>query len=148
MMETVSLHLLEMLQLKLTGDEAIRIRCGVADFGVKEGVMQANTLILDTDIVRIDGSGHIDLAQEKLDLRIVPRSKKLSLVALRTPIHVEGRLSRPEVGLDKGKLAVRGLAAVALGAVNPALGLIPLIETRTGSDSECRRLIAETDARA
>ncbi len=148
MMETVSLHLLEMLQLKLTGDEAIRIRCGIADFGVKDGVMQANTLILDTDIVRIDGSGHIDLEQEKLDLRIVPRSKKLSLVALRTPIHVEGRLSRPEVSLDKGKLAVRGLAAMALGAVNPALGLIPLIETRTGSDSECRRLIAETDARA
>ncbi|WP_018078002.1 AsmA family protein [Thiobacillus denitrificans] len=147
MMETVSLHLLEMLQLKLAGDEVIRIRCGVADFGVKEGIMQARALILDTDIVRIDGSGRIDLRQEKLDLRIVPRSKKLSLVALRTPIHLEGRFSGPEVSLDKGKLAMRGLAAVALGAVNPALGLIPLIETRTGVDSECRRLIAETDAR-
>lgn len=147
MMETVSLHLLEMLQLKLTGDEVARIRCGIADFGVKKGIMRANTLILDTDIVRIDGGGRIDLRQEELDLRIVPKSKKLSLVALRTPIHIEGRLSRPEASLDTGKLAVRGLAAVALGAVNPALGLIPLIETRTGADSECRRLIAETNAR-
>lgn len=147
MMETVSLHLLEMLQLKLAGDQVVRIRCGVADFGVKKGIMQAHTLILDTDIVRIDGSGRIDLGQEELDLRIVPKSKKLSLVALRTPIHIEGRLSRPEVDLDTGKLAARGLAAVALGAVNPALGLVPLIETRTGADSECRRLIAETNAR-
>jgi len=148
MMEAVSLHLLEMLQLKLSGDETIRIRCGVADFGVKEGIMQARTLIFDTDIVRIDGSGRIDLRQEKFDLRIVPRSKKLSLVALRTPIHLEGRFSRPELSLDKGRLAMRGLAAVGLGAVNPALGLIPLIETRTAADSECRRLIAETDVRA
>ncbi|MBU2640851.1 MAG: AsmA family protein [Gammaproteobacteria bacterium] len=147
MMETVSLHLLEMLQLKLTGDEVIRIRCGIADFGVKEGIMQANTLMLDTDIVRIHGSGRIDLQQEKLDLRIVSKSKKLSLLALRTPIHFGGRLSRPEVELDKGNLAARGLAAVALGAVSPALGLIPLIETRTGADSNCRQLIVETNAR-
>jgi len=143
MMETVSLHLLEMLQLKLTGDEIIRIRCGVADFAVKDGVMQARTLVFDTDIVRLDGVGRVDLQQEALDLSIVPKTKKLSLVALRTPIHVQGRFAEPQISLDKGKLALRGLGALALGAVNPALSLIPLIETNTGADSECRQLIAE-----
>ena len=113
MMETVSLHLLEMLQLKLTGDEAIRIRCGVADFGVKDGVMDSRALVFDTDIVRIDGSGQIDLDQERLDLNIVPKSKKVSLVALRTPIRVRGSFANPEVELDKGKLALRGLGAVS-----------------------------------
>lgn len=146
MMETVSLHLLEMLQLKLTGDEAIRIRCGVADFGVKDGVMDARALVFDTDIVRIDGDGQIDLDKERLDLDIVPKSKKVSLVALRTPIRVRGSFASPEVDLDKGKLALRGLGALALGAINPALALVPLIEANTADDSECRKLIAEAKA--
>ena len=145
-METVSLHLLEMLQLKLTGDEAIRIRCGVADFGVKDGVMDSRALVFDTDIVRIDGGGQIDLDAERLDLDIVPKSKKVSLVALRTPIRVRGSFARPEVDLDKGKLALRGLGALALGAINPALALVPLIEANTADDSECRKLIAEAKA--
>lgn len=146
MMETASLHLLEMLQLKLSGDEVIRIRCGVADFGVKDGVMDARALVFDTDIVRIDGGGQIDLEEERLDLDIVPKSKKVSLVALRTPIRVRGSLADPDVDLDKGKLALRGLGAVALGVVNPALALVPLIEANTADDSECRKLIAEAKA--
>ncbi len=146
MMETVSLHLLEMLQLKLTGDEVIRIRCGVADFGVKDGVMDARALVFDTDIVRIDGSGEIDLEAERPDLKIVPKSKKVSLVALRTPIHVRGSFADPEVDLDKGKLVLRGLGAVALGVINPALALVPLIEANTADDSECRKLIAQAQA--
>ncbi|MBT9566715.1 MAG: AsmA family protein [Thiobacillus sp.] len=142
MMETVSLHLLEMLQLTLTGDKSIKIQCGIADFGVKQGVMQANTLVLDTDIVRIDGKGQVDLGQERLDLTIVPKTKKLSLLALRSPIHVEGSFAQPAVAIDKGALALRGLGAVALGAVNPALALMPLIDTGSGSDSDCSRLIS------
>lgn len=146
MMETVSLHLLEMLQLKLTGDKSITIRCGIADFGVKQGVMRANTLVLDTHIVRIDGQGQIDLGKEQLDLTIVPQTKKMSLIALRTPIHVEGSFAKPQVAIDKGKLALRGLGAIALGAVNPALALMPLIDVGSGKDSDCSHLIAQTQA--
>lgn len=143
MMETVSLHVLEMLQLKLAGDKPVRIRCGIADFGVTQGVMQPNTLVLDTDVTRIDGAGRIDLSQESLDLTVRPKTKKLSLVALRTPIHVRGSFAHPQVSLDKGRLAVRGLSSVALGAVNPALALVPLIDAGPGAESECRRLIEE-----
>lgn len=143
-METASLHLLEMLQLTLTGDEPIRIRCGVAAFDVKQGVMQTNALVLDTDIARVDGTGRIDLGDEQLDLTLVPQTKKMSLLSLRTPIRVEGSFARPQVTLDKGKLALRGLGALALGAVNPALALIPLVDAGSGEDSNCRHLIART----
>ena len=145
MMETVSLHVLEMLQLKLAGDEPVRIRCGIADFGVAKGVMQPSALVLDTDITRIDGAGRIDLGQEALDLTIRPKTRKLSLVALRTPIHVHGSFAHPQVSLDKGRLAMRGLSSVALGAVNPALALIPLIDAGPGAESGCRRLIEEAN---
>ena len=143
LMETVSLHLLEMLQLKVTGDEPVRIRCGIADFAVKQGVMQPDILVLDTDVSRIDGSGRIDLGQERLDLTMVPKSRKLSLVALHTPIHVQGSFAHPQASLDKGMLAMRGLGALALGVVNPALALLPLIDAGRKADSECRRLIGE-----
>lgn len=148
MMETVSLHLLEMLELKITGDEAVRIRCGIADFGVKRGVMHADTLLLDTNIVRVNASGEIDLGAEKLDLVVVPKSKKLSLVALRTPIHVEGSFADPQLSLDKGKLAMSALGAVALGAINPLLALMPLIDAGPGKDSDCGRLVEEAAAPA
>lgn len=143
MMESVGLHLLEILQLKISGDKPIRIRCGVADFNVKQGVMRPNILVFDTDITRIGGSGSIDLDTEQLDLTLTPKSRKLSLVALRTPIHVQGSFSDPQVSLDKTTLAARGLGALALGLVNPLLALLPLIETGPGVDSECRQLIDE-----
>jgi AsmA protein len=132
-----------MLQLKLTGDEDIRIRCGVADFGVKDDLMEARTLMLDTDIVRIEGSGRIDLEQEKLDLS--PRSRR-KRAWWGPPIHVRGSLADPEIDLDKGKLALRGLGAVALGVINPALALAAVIEASTAADSRCRKLIAEAKA--
>ncbi|MDO9386685.1 MAG: AsmA family protein [Thiobacillus sp.] len=143
MMESVGLHLLEILQLKISGDKPIRIRCGVADFDVKQGVMQSNILVFDTDITRIGGSGSIDLGKEQLDLRLTPKSRKLSLVSLRTPIHVQGSFVDPQVSLDKTALAARGLGALALGLVNPLLALLPLIETGPGRDSECRQMIQE-----
>ncbi|MHB0919085.1 MAG: AsmA family protein, partial [Thiobacillus sp.] len=135
MMESVGLHLLEILQLKISGDKPIRIRCGVADFDVKQGVMQSNILVFDTDITRIGGSGSIDLGKEQLDLTLTPKSRKLSLVSLRTPIHVQGSFVDPQVSLDKTTLAARGLGALALGLVNPLLALLPLIETGPGLDS-------------
>lgn len=145
MMETVSLHLLEMLQLKLTGDEPVRIRCGIADFGVEKGVMQSGILVLDTDVSRIDGSGRIDLGEERIDLTVLPESRKPSLIALPTPIHVQGSFAHPRAGLDKGRLALRGLGAIALGTINPVLALIPLVDTGDGGGSDCRRLIEEVE---
>jgi len=133
-----------MLQLKLTGDRPVRIRCGIADFGVADGVMLPDILVLDTDVTRIDAGGRIDLGQEKLDLTVVPKTRQLSLLALRTPIHVQGSFAHPKAGLDKGRLALRGLGAVALGVVNPALALIPLIDPGRGAETgECRKMIED-----
>lgn len=146
MMEAVGVHLLEILQLTLTGDKTIRIHCGIADMDVKKGVMRSRVLLLDTDVTHINATGSIDLAQEKLDLTLTQKTKKLSLVSLRPPIHVRGTFANPEVGVDKVKLATRGLGAVALGIVNPLLALLPLVETASGKDSDCGALIRQTQA--
>lgn len=146
MLEKIGLHLWELLVLKVTGDKLVKLRCGVADFGVKNGVMHANALVFDTEVTTIIGTGNIDLAQEKLDLTLNPRTKDTSPVALRSPIYIRGSLAKPAVGVDKGQVAARALGAVALGIVTPLLALIPLIDAGPGQDSDCAKLIANARA--
>lgn len=142
-MEMAGLHVLEIVVLKIAGDKPITIRCGMAGFEVKKGVMRAEQLIFDTAISNVGGSGSIDFVQEKLDLTLTPKSKEPSLVALRSPIYLRGTFARPEVDVDKGRIAARSLGALALGLANPLLALAPLVEAGPGMDSDCGRLIAE-----
>lgn len=143
MVEAIGLHLWDMLQLKLGGDELVEIRCLIADFGVTDGIMETNALVLDTDITRITGSGTIDLGEEKLDLTLKSDTKVTTPVALRGPIYIRGTFANPEPSVDTARVAARGLGAVALGLINPLLALIPLVETGPGMDSDCGQLIRE-----
>lgn len=143
MMEKVGLHIWEILELKLTGDKLIKLHCGVANFDVKAGVMHADALVLDTAVTTIIGTGTIDLGQEKLDLTLNQKTKKTSPLALRSPIHVRGNLAKPDVEVDKGRVAARGLGAIALGLVNPLLALLPLIDAGPGKDSDCAQLVQD-----
>lgn len=146
MMEKVGLHLWEILELNLSGDRLIKLRCGVADFDVKQGIMQVDALIFDTVVTTIIGTGSIDLAQEKLDLTLNQKTKNTSPLALRSPIYVRGSFGKPDIGIDKGRVAARALGALALGMVNPLLALMPLIDAGPGKDSDCGQLVREARA--
>lgn len=148
MMEQIGLHLLEILQLNLTGDQTVPLRCAVADFDVARGVMQARALVLDTSVNTVVGNGRIDLAQETFDLRFVPRTKVSSLVALRGPVYVTGPFAQPVVRLDTGRIVARGAGALALGLLNPLLALLPLFEPGPGADSPCAELVREAQSKA
>lgn len=142
-MEKAGLHLWEIFQLTLSGDKQIKLRCAVANFNVTSGAMQADTLLLDTEVTTLLGSGSIDLAQEKLDLTLTQDTKKTSPLALRSPIHIGGNFAKPVIGVDQGQMAVRALGALALGAINPLLALIPLIDAGPGEDSDCAQWLQE-----
>jgi AsmA protein len=108
--------------------------------------MRSRTLVFDTEVNSLQGSGTISLAQEQLDLTIVPRTKVNSLVALRSPVHIIGTFRKPEVRLDVPRIAARSAGAVALGLLNPLLALVPLFEAGPGVSNDCHRLL--TNARA
>jgi len=146
LLEQMALHIPEILLQQIAGDELVDIRCGIADFVVEDGVMQARTLVLDTDVVKVSGTGSTDLAKETLSLTLVPRPKKPSLFALRGAITVHGQLGAPEVSVDTSRTAARGLAALALAAINPALALLPLADSGSGKDSDCVALTRQTQA--
>ncbi len=147
MMEKIGLHLWEILELKVTGDRLVKLRCAVADFSVKEGIMHADALIFDTEVTTIVGTGSIDLGREKLDLTLNQKTKNTSPVALRSPIYIRGSFAAPDVEVDKGRLAARALGAIALGVANPLLALIPLIDAGPGKDSDCGQLVRDARIR-
>ena len=146
MMEKVGLHLWEILELNLTGDRLVKLRCAVADFDVKAGNMRAEALIFDTAVTTIVATGNVDLGQEKLNLTLNQKTKNTSPLALRAPIYVRGTFAQPQVDVDKVQVAARALGAIALGLVNPFLALIPLIDAGPGQDSDCGELVREARA--
>jgi uncharacterized protein involved in outer membrane biogenesis len=146
MMEMAGLHLWEILELKLSGDRQIKLRCAVADFDVKHGVLHTDALIFDTEVTTLIGTGSIDLGQETIDLTLNQKTKNTSPLALRSPIHVRGSFVKPTVGVDKGRVALRALGALGLGLINPFLTLLPLIDAGPGKDSDCGQLVQEARA--
>jgi uncharacterized protein involved in outer membrane biogenesis len=143
LMELVALDLWDAARIKLKGDKEIDIRCAIADFGVKNGVMQANALVFDTTVVNVGGSGSINLKNEKMDIKLKPQPKDRGIGSLRTPLHIRGTFSAPEIGPDMGKLAAKGGGALLMGIVNPLLAILPLMEEGKGKDSPCAELIAQ-----
>ncbi len=143
MLETAQLHLWEMLETKLFGDKNIKINCAIANFKVDNGVFQTQTLLLDTGITTVIGSGDINMKQESLHIDLKPHTKVMSPVALRTPIYIRGTFAKPDITVNKTDLALQGAGAVALGAINPLLAILPLIETGPGKHSECGKLIEQ-----
>ena len=143
MMEKIGLHLLEILQLKMSGDTLVKLRCAVVDFDVKAGTMRAESLVFDTEVTTIIGTGSIDLATEKLDLILVPKTKNTSIVALRSPIHIRGSFAEPDIGVDKKRVALRAAGAAALALLNPLLVLVPLVDAGPGKNSDCGQLVRD-----
>jgi len=130
--EAAGIDVAQALGVMLRGDEALAVRCGAADLDVQHGLVSPKVLVVDTSDSTLWASGNLSLASEKLDLVAHVAPKDVSPLTLRTPVHVRGTLSDPDVSLDKGRLARRVVPAALLGMLNPLAALLPLIDT--GSD--------------
>jgi uncharacterized protein involved in outer membrane biogenesis len=143
-MEAIGLNAGRVVVNKLFGDKQVKLNCLAADIDIKQGLMQPEIFVLDTEdaIVKVDGN--INLAKETLDLDIHPESKGLRLFSLRSPLYVRGTFKDPDVGVNKSVIALRAGAAVALGVIAaPLAGLAALIQADPDQDSPCAGLLAE-----
>jgi AsmA protein len=143
MMELVALDLWGAARVKLEGDRPVDVRCGIADFGVKDGLMNTNALVFDTQVVDVQGTGTVNLKNESLDLTLNPRPKDKSIASLNSPLYIRGTFSAPKVSPDWKKLGVKGIGAVAMGLINPLLAILPLLQEGKDKESPCAALIAE-----
>ena len=143
-MEALGLNAGRVVVTKLFGDRQVKLNCLATDISIKDGLMQPQMFVLDTEDAIVSVDGNINLAKETLDLDIRPRSKGLRLFSLRSPLYVKGTFKDPDVGVNKTAIALRAGAAVALGTIAaPLAGLAALTHTGPDQDSPCGSLLAE-----
>lgn len=123
------------------------IRCAVADFRVKDGVAQANRIVIDTGVVLVHGSGTINLKTERLNLLFEGESKKPRLLRLFVPIAVNGPLRSPGYDLKTGKAVAQGGVGALLSMLSPLAAILPFVEPGLAKDANCAGLIAEGRAK-
>lgn len=146
LLDLAALNLGSVIVTKLFGaDKEVQLNCAVADLTVKQGIARTRNVKLATPEAIIEATGQISLAQETMDLRIVPESLKWKFFSLRTPLYVRGSFANPKVGVEPGPLLLRAGAAVAAAVVAPAaLALVPLTVPAAEEDAQCQRLLAES----
>ena len=141
--ELLEIDLAKAAMLLGTRNKQVDLRCAVGTFDVKDGVVEPESFILDTSQTFVRVSGKIDLDDERLDLETRGRGKSPSALTLRTPIELQGPFKKPSVRPKAGPLAAQVAGAAALAAVNPALVIVPFVDTGKKQDADCDKLMAE-----
>ena len=132
------------LRQLLSGDQSTtEVRCAVADFGVSGGSATARTLVIDTGVVLVTGSGSINLGTERMSLRLDGETKEPRLLRVWSPITVNGPIRAPGLGVEGGQVVAQvGLAAL-LGAVAGPIGaLLPFVDPGLADDADCGALLS------
>jgi hypothetical protein len=104
----------------------LEIRCAVADFVVNDGVMKAETLIIDTVDTKFVGGGTIDLGKEIVDLALQGRAKDFSLLSADAAVYLSGDFTNPSISTDVPEALLSILTPIELGL---------------GEDADCQALI-------
>ena len=142
LLEEAGLNVANIVVARLFGDKTVQINCGAADFVVKDGVLNSRVFAFDTTDALINVNGTINLATEQMLLDVYPQTKGFRVFSLRSPLYVKGTFSKPDVGVMKGSLALRGAAAVALGVINPLASVLALLAPSNDEASPCPAMMA------
>ena len=117
------------------------IRCAVADFRINNGVMQAQSIVFDTGVVLVNGSGTVNLNNEALNLTFKGKPKKFRLVRVNAPILVGGHMAAPKFGISPGPAIAQGGLALVFHSIIPFLGF------DTAKNANCAGLLADAQGK-
>ena len=115
------------------------LHCIVAGLRLKDGAAVVERLLIDTDKITVTGTGEVNLAGERLDLRLDPRPKDPSLISLATRMRVAGSLTDYTAAPDPMGLAKGAAAGIALSIAefNPLALMLPFVSMGTGVENPC-----------
>lgn len=119
-----------------------KLRCMIADLDLKKGLVETDTLLMDTTEANVVGTGTVNLSTEQIDYRVQTQPKTFNIGSVAAPINISGTLKAPKVRPDAKSLGLRGGAAIALGIVaTPLAALAATIQPGTGKDVDCGALL-------
>lgn len=105
----------------------VELRCAVADLSLIAGVATVRAAVLETALARLVADGRIDLANERLDLTLVPSARAATL-NLALPVRVRGTFQAPEFKLDQREGSRRAALAVLGMVAFPPAALAPFVD--------------------
>ena len=145
--ELMGVNVTRGLGLLFTNDKSdTGLRCGVANFHATNGMLTATTFVVDTDVVRAEGQGTIDLNTEAMDLTLNGKPKQFRLFHLAAPVSVGGHIKSPKFGLKPGNAPLQIAGSVALGVVlTPAAAILPFIDPGLTKDADCVALVTSAE---
>ena len=143
MMEVVALDVWGAAKVKLEGDETVDIRCAIADFAAKDGILTTNVFVFDTQVVNVGGEGTVNLKSEEINLKLNPDPKNRSIASLNSPLFIRGTFGAPKFSVEWKRVGAKGIAATVMGLISPALAVLPLLKEGEDKDSPCAQLIAD-----
>lgn len=121
-----------------------QVRCGVAAFAVRGGQANGRNIVFDTDVVRVNGTGSLSLADESFDLTFKGDTKKPRLLHVFLPITVHGHWRSPQLGVQPGPAIVQGGLAAALGGLlSPLAAILPFVDPGLAKSADCGALMSE-----
>jgi hypothetical protein len=124
------------------------LRCAVADFAVQDGVLRARNVVLDTDVVKVNGTGDINLGPETIDLVLKGDTKRFRLTHVFLPITIGGHLRSPRLGVQPAGAIAQGGIALALAAVFPPAAILPFVDPGLAKNADCVALISHAERTA
>ncbi len=128
LVEAFGLDLAQGLGLLIVGDDALPMRCARVQMTAKNGLATVDRGVIDNKDTTMLITGNLSLREEALSLTAVAKPKDMSLFTLRSPIHITGSLSSPNVRLEGDKLAGKAIASIILGAIAGPAALLPFID--------------------
>jgi uncharacterized protein involved in outer membrane biogenesis len=151
LIELMGIDLAQSLGVWLTKDKALPMECAVMDFGASQGIVKPRVALIDTSVTTVLIDGHVDLAEELLNLRLSAKPKNMSPFTLRSPIRVTGTFVNPDVAPEGGPIAARVAGSVALAFLNPIAAILPFIDLGGSTDkapSPCKRSLSDFSQQA
>lgn len=131
----------------LNKKDTTALRCGVARFETRDGVMRADQIVLDTGPVILKGEGRVNLATERMDLKLQGHDKKFRLGRVLVPVSVKGPILEPKLGVNPGPALAQGGVAVTLGSLlSPLAAILPFVDPGLAKDANCAALMTEARA--
>jgi AsmA family protein len=133
LVDLAGLRLGSALLSSLAGSPTTNVECFVADLTLRRGVLSARTLLLETADAVTEGTGAVDLGQERVEIRLQTQSKHLTVGVLPAPLLISGTLKEPRAAPDPA-------AAAGRGGLAGALAMLPTIQLGTNDALRCKGL--------
>lgn len=137
--QLVNLDILNAIGVYISGDRSVPINCGIVDFAVRQGVARVRTFLIATNQMRTTGQGTINMANETVNLTLVPRNKQFTVLTLSSPIRLTGSFKHLNFAVESGFPNTRLGRAETLAVVPPA-ALATMITTGLGPGNACTRV--------